>query len=458
MEEYSENIIKVLDQVGPYSEIDQTGLNFLFEVLNFLNSKFLNVINLEEIKNILPTIFEKELARHALSEGNKAIARYSFNINSITRETVSKKSLLVLDTNITKKHLPSLTTENIVFITAVYEYILAEILELSSNTAQNMKTSTINEKIIIKTMKQDEELNIFYKKYFKSIFKKVEKKSPRYEILKKIFSLIQDDHEIDNEDIDNIFSDFLNNKSEMKIDEIDEQEIIKFILKKYPIHANFRYFRDYYEFLNTYPENIKKSIEIIIKNEEEKPEIKTLDDLFQIIKFFKKPPIYFNNNNENESFAILKSSSVVNYLNLKEIFNLTMNNKKPKPEFKLKIIFEDETKEYRLFSFFLEKFDYFRNLINFNNSMKSSITVNHEKTGEDLIEFIITGMIEMDYVDLKNNDTKRFVSLYEVADMLQMTDLMKICENVLMHSELNIAICSYYNAEDPFISSQKCFD
>lgn len=433
MEEYSENIIKVLNQVGPYSKIDQTGLNFLFEVLKFLNSKFLNLKNLEEIKNILPTIFEKELALHALSEGNKAIARFSLNI--FNRKTASGKSLLVLDTNITEKHLPSLSIENILFITAVYEYILAEILELSSNTAQNMKTSTINEKIIIKTMKKDEELNIFYKKYFKSIFKKVEKTTPRYQILKKIFSLITNDPEIENEDIDNIFSDFLNNKSEMKIDEIDQEEIIKFILKRYPINVDFTYSRDYFEFLNTYTENIKKCIETIIKNteidEKENPDIKTLDDLYQIIKLFEKPPIFFDNKNKNEVISVLKSSSVVNLINLKEIFNLTINNEKPKPEFKLKIIFEDESKEYRLFTCFLEKFEYFRNLMNFNDSMKSSIIVNHEKTGEDLIEFIITGMIEMDYVDLKNNDIDRFVSLYEVADMLQISDLMKICQNVL---------------------------
>lgn len=124
-------------------------------------------------------------------------------------------------------------------------------------------------------------------------------------------------------------------------------------------------------------------------------------------------------------------SSVINYFNLNDFYKGIISGSKPE-KFKLTISYQDQTKKYKIPVFFLEKFDYFNNLIKFNKKYEAKIDVASEETGNDLVEYIITGVITFNE-GISSNE--RLESLYEIADMLQLTDLTKICESFLEKKE-----------------------
>lgn len=102
------------------------------------------------VKSILP----EELLKHALSEGIKAITVPPINPIFIS----SLKNCVEL----TLLHKPTLNKQAAVFLGAVIEYLIAEVLELSGNQTLDNRKRTASEKDMSTVIMADDELTTLF--------------------------------------------------------------------------------------------------------------------------------------------------------------------------------------------------------------------------------------------------------------------------------------------------------
>lgn len=184
MENYNHSIRKVLKQVHPGSGINSEALNVLNMIVNDLlrdltktaqalmkpvnykspgkNVKETKTLSVDALKVSLRLILTSELQKHALSEGLKAERKYKdYEKEKQKKKTkedkktdpVSSSDKANLQLSVSKTRnairgmlLKSQSLEEVapVFATAVLEYIVAEIIELSGNVCKDMKAKRIS--------------------------------------------------------------------------------------------------------------------------------------------------------------------------------------------------------------------------------------------------------------------------------------------------------------------------
>jgi hypothetical protein len=120
-----------------------------------INKVTVNII--EEATNILLT---GNLKIYAINEANKVLEK--INSGSALIDTI------ILDTDEVKYTLSVLVAYDfeyiqLVYFTAIIEYIMAELLEISSNIANNKRKVRITVPFITQAIKEDEELSELFK-------------------------------------------------------------------------------------------------------------------------------------------------------------------------------------------------------------------------------------------------------------------------------------------------------
>ena len=130
-----------------------------------------------EIQTAVRLILPGELAKHAVSEGTKAVTRYTARLSEVGRPTSSAKAGLTFGVDEARDELllprlegrvddectdvpSSLTMAT--FLTAVAEYLATEILELAGNQAKTGSRRRVWTRHVKEAIRDDEELSALY--------------------------------------------------------------------------------------------------------------------------------------------------------------------------------------------------------------------------------------------------------------------------------------------------------
>jgi len=125
-------------------------------------------ISSREIQTAVRLVLPGELARHAVSEGVKAVTKYTSGHPSKKGKKVSKSAKAGLQFPVTRfktilqKHAPKgarIGEGAPVYLAAVMEYLTAEMMELGGNVARYHKKTNINPRHLQLAVGDDEELN-----------------------------------------------------------------------------------------------------------------------------------------------------------------------------------------------------------------------------------------------------------------------------------------------------------
>lgn len=181
---FSRHISKVLRQVHPDTAIKANASNELNQLIHNLAVKIVCCSNQlvmnhhvkttssRDISSAVSIVIPGELGKHSLSEGSKAVTKFNSSSAGTVDHKSSRSTRAGLQfpvgrvSNIIRKHMTSerLTNTAPVYLSAVLEYITAEILELAGNGARDMKKIRINTRHILLAIKNDYELNKLFSK------------------------------------------------------------------------------------------------------------------------------------------------------------------------------------------------------------------------------------------------------------------------------------------------------
>jgi len=164
---YSSYIFKVLKQVHPDTGISKKAMSIMNTFINDIFDRLASeagklvtynkkaTLSPREIQTAVRLMLPGKLAKHSVSEGTNAVTKFSYKGNAG----------LIFPVHIVASHLRArkyathIAAEATVYLTAVLEYICAEILELAGNAARDNKKSRIVPRHIILAVKNDPELN-----------------------------------------------------------------------------------------------------------------------------------------------------------------------------------------------------------------------------------------------------------------------------------------------------------
>lgn len=193
LEEYNYRIYtyKVLKQVHPDTQITlpaQNELNCLLHHIiqrtmevskQFVANRHEVIVTSRDIQSSVRLILPSELSKHAVSEGVKAITKYTSSITSSSnynkgskKQPVRRSARAGLVTsvsrteNIMRHHMGykgKLSAGAQVYMTAVIEYLAAELLEGSGNIARDNRLSRITTRHITLAILNDDELESLFK-------------------------------------------------------------------------------------------------------------------------------------------------------------------------------------------------------------------------------------------------------------------------------------------------------
>ena len=186
MENYQSYIPKVLKEINENVSVGSDAKNNINNILNILLLKLVKqstelmrpknfvkpqkkltrkkTLSITEMETAVILVMSgSELEKHALHEGKKCVTR--FNDSSITGTGAEKAGLKLsvsktansIRNNLAKDERLSSTAS--VYTTAVLEYILAEIVELSANACEFDKKKIITPVHIKQAIENDPELN-----------------------------------------------------------------------------------------------------------------------------------------------------------------------------------------------------------------------------------------------------------------------------------------------------------
>mmetsp|Transcript_1355 Transcript_1355/g.4873 ORF Transcript_1355/g.4873 Transcript_1355/m.4873 type:complete len:246 (+) Transcript_1355:177-914(+) len=125
-----------------------------------------STVTSREVQTAVRLILPGELAKHAVSEGTKAVTKFNSSECDGRRGSQSSKAGLQFPVGRVKTALKKKLRCRIgrgapIYLAAVMEYMVAEVLELSGNAARDNKKVRIIPRHILLALLNDEELNKF---------------------------------------------------------------------------------------------------------------------------------------------------------------------------------------------------------------------------------------------------------------------------------------------------------
>ena len=182
---YGTYIHRVLEQVHPNLRIAQTSLDQLDQAIKVIIARFRDecikllelshkvTINARTIQTATRVIFPGELAKHAVSEGSKAVGKYNasgakpgakapqFKAAGLVFPVMFTRKLLTME-EMGSKIFQRVGAAGPVYLAAVLEYLTAEILELAGNAARDNDKRTIKPYHFLLAMSNDFELETMF--------------------------------------------------------------------------------------------------------------------------------------------------------------------------------------------------------------------------------------------------------------------------------------------------------
>ena len=187
-ETYSSYIYKVLKQVHPDNGINAKSMSI---INSFVNDAFERIaveagklvkynkkgtLSSREIQTAVRLNLPGELAKHAVSEGTKAVTKYTSNAGKGGRGGSKKKAAsrsakagLQFPVGRVQRHLKlgkyssRIGAGASVYLAAVLEYLVAEVLELAGNATKDLRMKRIVPRHVTLAVRGDEELDTFLK-------------------------------------------------------------------------------------------------------------------------------------------------------------------------------------------------------------------------------------------------------------------------------------------------------
>jgi histone H3/H4 len=169
-------IHKVLHTISPESRINQHALNnvnmMAHHVVDMLIAKgellkrHHKVYSARLVQSSVRLVLARDLAKHAVSEGTKSFSKYNASTSGTRADRISKTtrtgnfippSLIRRILN-EKSTYSSISDGACVYFAAVIEYLLAEILDVSSSRARLNGHATINTRDVMFSINNDNEL------------------------------------------------------------------------------------------------------------------------------------------------------------------------------------------------------------------------------------------------------------------------------------------------------------
>lgn len=168
---YSCHIYRFLKQVHPKIGIARKAMaimeSFVHDLFERIASEAArlarynkdHIISSREVQTSVRLVLPGELAKHAVSEGTKAVAKYGEEYPAPRGSRLSSIARFIRRKFVDGGYAKNVAdATSYVYMTAVLEYIASEVLELAGNVCQARKSMRITPNDIKKAVGQDEEL------------------------------------------------------------------------------------------------------------------------------------------------------------------------------------------------------------------------------------------------------------------------------------------------------------
>uniref|UniRef100_A0A6B2LH93 Core Histone H2A/H2B/H3 domain-containing protein n=1 Tax=Arcella intermedia TaxID=1963864 RepID=A0A6B2LH93_9EUKA len=174
----SNSIFKVLKQMHSNLSITQKAMDFMNEFvldrIQVLKTESVSLsrhsgngsVTPREVQTAVRLTLPGELAKHAISEGTKAVTKFkSASHNNVTGSAAYQSGLTISLGEIAKilqQQETKISRTTPIYLGAVIEYLIAEILELSGNVTKDNKRNQMILSDIYMSLRMDEELNCIF--------------------------------------------------------------------------------------------------------------------------------------------------------------------------------------------------------------------------------------------------------------------------------------------------------
>ena len=172
----------VLKQVHPDTSITEQALadtnvmlhllmeNLLDRACELTHKSHAKTLTGRSVESACKIVLPGELKKHAMHEGLKAVVKFESSTSIITdeRKRIEKRAGMNFSVSrvdhLTRVHCPELkiSEKAMVYLTAVLEYMCAEIMELSGNVARGFKKQRVTPHHISYAIQQDEEISALF--------------------------------------------------------------------------------------------------------------------------------------------------------------------------------------------------------------------------------------------------------------------------------------------------------
>lgn len=161
------------DGLSEINNLIRISLRKFVEAINLLmqNSKGRKTISAREVQSAVRLVLPGELAKHAVTEGTKAVTRYNSSEGGARGRPVSRGARAGLQFPVTRVETVMMELATVrrkgagaaVYLAAVLEYLCAEILELGGNAARDAKKIRITPRHLKLAILNDEELSELFR-------------------------------------------------------------------------------------------------------------------------------------------------------------------------------------------------------------------------------------------------------------------------------------------------------